>query len=150
MQQSVVEQNELKEASANGETLPQKTSVDPKFLAALSATDFGPIAFKLMHPDDGEPWTLERATKAIEQYRRFLFLSKHYPRQRIVPSWEVDQVWHAHILDTTKYREDCDRLFGSFMDHWPYFGMKDEAEKAELDSAFLDTQQLMEAHFGAS
>ena len=81
-----------------------------------------------MHPDDGEPWTLERATKAIEQYRRFLFLSKHYPQQRIVPSWEVDQVWHAHILDTTKYREDCDRLFGSFMDHWPYFGMKDEAE----------------------
>ncbi|MEL7224630.1 MAG: glycine-rich domain-containing protein-like [Cyanobacteria bacterium J06576_12] len=118
------------------------------FLAKLSTIDFGPIAYKLMHPEEGEAWNIERVTRAIEQYRRFLFLSKHYPERKIVPSREVDQVWHMHILDTAKYREDCDTLFDQFMDHWPYFGMKDEAERAELNDAFSDTQRLMEAHFG--
>lgn len=121
---------------------------DRDFLAKLSNIDFGPIAYKLMHPEDGEAWDLARATQAVEQYRRFLFLSKHYPNRKIVPSKEVDEVWHTHILDTAKYREDCDILFGKFMDHWPYFGLKDEAERAELNSAFSETQQLMEAHFG--
>lgn len=143
--------------SSTQETTAQKTAatvqtdiaqVDRDFLVALSAIDFGPIAFKLMNPEEGEPWSLARATKAIEQYRRFLFLSKHYPNHRIVPSREVDQVWHNHILDTAKYREDCNTLFGKFMDHWPYFGMKDEAEREELNNAFADTQALMEAHFG--
>ena len=59
-------------------------------------------------------------------------------------------IWHNHILDTAKYREDCDTLFGKFMDHWPYFGMKDEAEREELNNAFSDTQALMAAHFGKS
>ncbi|MEO0645989.1 MAG: glycine-rich domain-containing protein-like [Cyanobacteria bacterium J06650_10] len=130
------------------EPTPDLAQVDRDFLAKLSATDFGPIAFKLMNPEEGEPWSLTRATQAIEQYRRFLFLSKHYPNHRIVPSREVDQVWHMHILDTAKYREDCDTLFGKFMDHWPYFGMKDAAEREELNEAFSDTQTLMEAHFG--
>ena len=127
---------------------PKLAQVDQAFLTALSSIDFGPIAYKLMNPEEGEPWSLLRATQAIEQYRRFLFLSKHYPNHRIVPSREVDQVWHNHILDTAKYREDCDTLFGQFMDHWPYFGMKDDAEREELNNAFSDTQALMEAHFG--
>ncbi|MGD1865537.1 MAG: glycine-rich domain-containing protein [Phormidesmis sp.] len=123
---------------------------DRDFVAKLSSVDFGPIAYKLMHPDEGEPWDLARVTQAVEQYRRFLFLSKHYPGHRVVPSREVDEVWHTHILDTAKYREDCDILFGKFMDHWPYFGLKDEAERAELNDAFSETQQLMEEHFGKS
>ncbi|MGB7251151.1 MAG: glycine-rich domain-containing protein-like [Phormidesmis sp.] len=123
------------------------SQADRDFLARLAAIDFGPLAFKLMNPDEGEGWTLARVTQAIEQYRRFLFLLNRYPTQRIIPSREVDHVWHTHILDTMKYREDCDRLFGRFMDHWPYFGMKDEAEKHELDSAFVETQRLMQSHF---
>ena len=118
------------------------------FLQRLAAIDFGPIAFKLMNPEEGQGWTLEQATDAIEQYRRFLLLNHLYPNQQIIPSREIDQVWHTHILDTAKYREDCEQLFGQFVDHWPYFGMQDEADRQALDQAFAQTQSLFEQHFG--
>ncbi|MEM9164524.1 MAG: hypothetical protein AAGC54_15855 [Cyanobacteria bacterium P01_F01_bin.4] len=121
---------------------------DKAFLARLSDIDFGPIAFKLMHPEDGDGWTLERVTRAVELYRRFLFLNYLYDDRPIVPSREIDQVWHTHILDTAKYREDCDTLFGRFMDHWPYFGMRDADERQQLNDAFTETQALFEKHFG--
>lgn len=128
---------------------PQPLSEDDKaFLQRLTAIDFGPIAFKLMNPEEGQGWTLTQVTTAIEQYRRFLFLNYLYPDQQIVPSREVDRVWHTHILDTAKYREDCDQLFGQFIDHWPYFGMQDEADRQALEQAFAHTQSLVEQHFG--
>ncbi|MEM9906391.1 MAG: hypothetical protein AAF921_15345 [Cyanobacteria bacterium P01_D01_bin.44] len=127
----------------------QTLSTDDKsFLERLSNIDFGPIAFKLMHPEDGDGWTLERVTRAVELYRRFLFLNYLYDDRPIVPSREIDQVWHTHILDTAKYREDCDALFGRFMDHWPYFGMRDADERQQLNDAFAETQALFEKHFG--
>ena len=127
------------------QTLPKQ---DFTFLKTLETIDFGPIAFKMIHPDEGQGWTLDQATQAIEQYRRFLFLTYRYPQQTIVPSREVDQVWHTHILDTEKYRDDCDQLFGRFIDHWPYFGLKDEDERQQLETAFAETQRLLEHHFG--
>ncbi|MEM9087742.1 MAG: glycine-rich domain-containing protein-like [Cyanobacteria bacterium P01_F01_bin.53] len=126
------------------QTIPR---VDRDFLARLAAIDFGPIAYKLMNPEDGVGWSLARATQAVEHYRRFLFLVNQYPEKQIVPSREADQVWHTHILDTAKYREDCDVLFGKFMDHWPYFGLKDGAERQALNDAFSETQSLLKAHF---
>jgi len=129
------------------QTIP---NVDRDFLARLSAIDFGPIAYKLMNPEEGEGWTLERATQAIEDYRRFLFLMQHYPERKIVPSREADQVWHTHILDTAKYREDCDTVFGRFIDHWPYFGLKDADEHQDLQDSFAETQVLANLHFGSA
>jgi len=140
-------------ASANAKSSQAKverTPEDKAFLKKLSSIDFGPIAYKLINPEEGEGWSLERATKAIEQYRRFLFLVYRYPEERIVPSREVDEVWHTHILDTMKYREECDLLFGKFMDHWPYFGLKDAEERQELNNAFDQTQQLFQLHFGVA
>jgi hypothetical protein len=124
------------------------TEASQAFLERLTAIDFGPIAFKLMNPEEGQGWALEQATSAIEQYRRFLFLWHLYPDEQIVPSREIDRVWHTHILDTAKYREDCEVLFGQFIDHWPYFGMRDEAEREMLDQAFVHTQALLQRHFG--
>jgi hypothetical protein len=124
--------------------LPQP---DWEFLQRLMEVDFGPIAFKLMHPDEGVGFTLSEVTAAIEQYRRFLYLYHLYPDRIIVPSREIDRVWHTHILDTAKYREDCELLFGQFIDHWPYFGMTDAADRAALAAAFAETQALYAYHY---
>ena len=124
------------------------SEVDRTFLEKLRDTDFGPIAFKLMHPDDGPGWTLEQAIRGIEQYRRFLMLKHFYPQADIVPTREVDKVWHCHILDTEKYREDCQKLFDRYLDHFPYLGIRDEADKENLDKAFNETQSLFEELFG--
>jgi len=125
------------------------SATDTSFLHRLQAIDFGPIAFKLMNPDEGTGLTLEQATWGIELYRRFLFLTYYYPERQIVPSREIDRVWHTHILDTAKYREDCNQLFGHFIDHWPYSGMRNAVDWQAQQLAFTETQTLFEQHFGS-
>lgn len=34
-------------------------------------------------------------------------------------SSDVDDIWHAHILHTRKYAEDCGSYFGYFLHHTP-------------------------------
>lgn len=125
-----------------------KNTEKQRFVEQLNGVDFGPVAYKLMNPESGKGLNLAEATHAIEQYRRFLLLNYLYPHLPIVPSRSIDATWHAHILDTAKYREDCQILFGEFKDHWPYFGMQDEHERAELESAFVETQRLWFQTFG--
>ena len=125
-------------------TIAQKQT----FIERLNAVDFGPIAFKLMNPEDDTGWSIETTTSAIDQYRQFLLLNYLYPERAIVPSQIIDKVWHTHILDTAKYREDCQMLFDRFIDHWPYFGMNDAADRQSLHTAFSETQVLWMQHFG--
>lgn len=132
----------------NDKSLIIPSNKDQEFIARLSQIEFGCIAFKLMNPEDGVAWSIEQVTQAIEQYRLFLILNYLYPDKIIVPSQTIDRVWHFHILDTEKYREDCDTLFGQFMQHYPYLGMKDESDRQSLEGAFNDTQALWVKHFG--
>ena len=115
--------------------------------ARLWSLDLGPILFKVMDPRDGEGWTLDQALAAAEEYRRFLFLTvtRH---ETIVPTEFVDAIWHAHILDTAKYRSDCDQLFGFFLDHFPYFGMRGASDRDNLDAAFRAAAEIYQATFG--
>jgi hypothetical protein len=113
-----------------------------------SGLDYGPLAYKLMNPESGDGISLAEATHLIEKYRRFLLLLGFYPHLPIVPSRSIDAVWHIHLLDSAKYREDCQVLFGKFADHWPYFGMKDADERELLESAFKQTQELWLQEFG--
>ena len=55
----------------------------------------------------------------LAEYRKFLALHLAYPDADIVPCKLVDDIWHQHILDTCAYREDCDVIFGRFLDHFP-------------------------------
>jgi hypothetical protein len=64
------------------------------------------------------------------------------------PSKDVDEFWHNHILDTKKYREDCQAIFGFYLDHYPYFGMDQESTKEDLNVAFEKMQRLHEQEFG--
>jgi hypothetical protein len=79
------------------------------------------------------------------RYRNFLYLCGA-TGEVIVPTPELDKIWHAHLLDTVKYREDCERIFGFFLDHYPYFGLQGDA--AELEAAYVRSCQLYEAQFG--
>lgn len=63
--------------------------------------------------------------EASEEYTRFLFLQAR-ERQRspaeaetLGPSSAVDDVWHAHILDTANYARFCTAVFGDFLHHNP-------------------------------
>lgn len=120
------------------------------FIQKLKTLDLGPIAYKLMHPEEGHGWTYERTTKALVRYLMFLFLVYLYPNAQIVPTQDVDLVWHNHILDTSKYASDCEMLFGRFVHHFPYLGLQGKTDKEKWASAFGETEQLFDEHFGAS
>ncbi len=116
--------------------------------AKVDTIELEPIAFKLVYPEDGQGWSPEKAYRLIELYRYFLVLNEIYPNISIVPSKEIDKVWHTHILDTAKYREDCERIFGRFIDHFPYFGMRGEEDAKNLQDTFNVSRTLFIEHFG--
>jgi len=114
--------------------------------AALSpevrAVDLERIVLKLAKRPD---WDIPRARRAELAYRRFLQLRVQYPTASLVPTLDIDEVWHAHILDTHAYAEDCARLFGRFMHHAPAW---DDGNRVELEIAFAATQGLWLDVFG--
>jgi hypothetical protein len=119
-----------------------------EILDAIARLDLEPIKFKLMNPDEGEGWSREEVNSYEREYKRFLILLTKYPDVTIAPNKEVDRFWHAHILDTRKYAEDCDKVFGYFLHHFPYFGMRGEKDAAQLAQAFKAMQALREQEFG--
>lgn len=119
-------------------------------VAAIEAMDLDPIKFKLMDADEGEGWSREQVDRIEIAYRQFLTLLVKHPESTIAPSKEVDKFWHGHILDTMKYAEDCEQVFGYFLHHFPYFGMRGADDAAQLEAAGKETQRLMAAEFGAT
>jgi hypothetical protein len=119
-----------------------------QLMEKVQAIDLEPIAYKLVYPEDGQGWTAERTYKLIELYRYFLVLNEMYPNISIVPTKEIDKVWHTHILDTAKYREDCEKAFGRFVDHFPYFGLRSEEDAKNLQSTYQTSRALFIEHFG--
>lgn len=119
-------------------------------LRRIDVLDLEPIAYKLIHPEPGEVGlSLAEADQAVALYRCFLKLCLLHPGARIVPTRQLDRVWHAHVLDTAKYRADCDHLFGHFVDHFPYAGLQGEDDRRAWRDDFARTRRLFAEHFGA-
>jgi hypothetical protein len=116
--------------------------------AGIEDLDLEMIKLKLMDPDEGEGWTREYADQVCEEYRKFLALTRAYPDLAIVPSGPVDKFWHNHILDTQKYGPDCEEVFGFFLHHFPYFGMRGEEDLANLNASWENTIDAYRRHFG--
>src|SRR5438105_2569036 len=117
-------------------------------VAAIQAIDLDPIKLKLMDREEGQGWSREQADRVEKGYRRFLTLLVKFPEMQIAPSKDIDKFWHGHILDTMKYAEDCQTVFGYFLHHFPYFGMRGEEDAANLAEAGRTTKRLYEKEFG--
>lgn len=113
----------------------------------IEALDLSRLRFKYTQTSEAE-MTVEEWDMAELEYRRFLNLKLLYPGVSFVPSKLLDKVWHAHILDTRAYREDCMKVFGRFIDHYPYFGIYGKEDYANLVNAFEETIAMYEKHFG--
>jgi hypothetical protein len=96
--------------------------------APIAALDLDPIKVKLMHEESGEGWTRGYADEVEFEYRRFLYLMKKFPNEQAAPLFDVDVFWHYHILDTMKYAADCEAVFGYFLHHFPYVGLRGEED----------------------
>lgn len=116
-------------------------------LNRLATLDLTNVRRKLMEPlPEGQAWDMKCCEAAEKWYKRFLTLFIKHPGRKIVPNAMIDAIWHQHILDTRAYAADCERIFGTFIHHHPYFGMN--GDSIERDLAFARTNELYEAEFG--
>ena len=97
-------------------------------------------------------WAKEAVDIMENEYRKFLALSAALEfiksESVVVPNRTIDLFWHAHIMDTEKYHDDCNSVFGHYFHHFPYFGMQDDADTQSWIVASHSTSELWEEAFG--
>ena len=86
--------------------------------------------------------------EGVEQYYKFLCLRRHASSishrntQMIVPTYQIDLIWHTHILSCLQtYFADCRRiLHGDILHHDD--SLNDRTEGGSLDQAFRATKKI--------
>lgn len=92
----------------------------------------------------------ENVGNAIRRYKNFLSLMIKYPGQTIVPTEDIDEVWHNHILHTKEYTRDCEAIFKSYKHHSPFHDHEDESAREEMNQKYYKTAELYIKEFQES
>ncbi|HRW16480.1 MAG: hypothetical protein KDJ78_00195 [Rhodobacteraceae bacterium] len=116
-------------------------------LIRVSQIDLSPVS-RVLKYEKPEFWTDEVLAETEASYRNLLVLNLLYPDRDIVVNKILDDYWHQHILDTRKYAEDCEMVFGHFLHHDPYFGISGDEDLQANREAFGATQALWQEVFG--
>ena len=121
-------------------------------LAAIEALDLQSVKTRLMDPKLGEGWTPEYADSIERAYKTFLSMVVKYQdhAEDIMLSRDVDEFWHTHILQTMKYADDCEAVFGTFVHHAPHVGELTEADHRKRAALADKTRALYEREFGGT
>lgn len=114
----------------------------------IYSIDFSMLINKLIKR---HKWLKIEAEEVCKQYRNYLWLLKKYGTKKpLPPSEDIDEFWHHHLLDSTKYLNDCNVIFGHYIHHYPYYGNDSITTQKDLDGAFLETLKCYQNEFGAS
>ncbi len=90
-------------------------------------------------------WALPHASLAVDRYEKlFKLFGKGIS---IVPTKEIDDVWHIHMLNPISYYESCMEYHGKLIGHNPALE-NSEAEKDRLHSQFLVTANIWKETYG--
>lgn len=124
----------------------KKTVAATDFTSSYAANaDLGVI---LIYVAKKHPELSKKLPKLTQQYRMYMFLIGTGLFGSIsVPSEDVDQIWHAHILHTVLYAEFCENVAGKFIHHNP-FG--DEVGDIERKASVLKLVSASETTFGTN
>lgn len=123
--------------------------INPDLWDKIEKLDLRAITHKLTHPEEKYGWPNDIVDLVEKAYRKYLYLAGTYGETKsVVPTKIIDEFWHMHILDTRKYAEDCQNLFGKTLHHYPYLGIRFEGDRKNLDNAFVKTQQIWQEVFG--
>ncbi|WP_347217472.1 hypothetical protein [Chryseobacterium sp.] len=96
-----------------------------EFSLDASDADF-PFSKKLAKEEN---WSLEFTRKAIEEYKKFVYLCCILPKGAS-PSEIVDKVWHMHLIYTQNYWEEfCPNILKRPLHHHPSKGGEAERDK---------------------
>ncbi|PAX59650.1 glycine-rich domain-containing protein-like [Brunnivagina elsteri] len=132
--------------SNNNEEFAEKIT---NFFRKLNQLDLQVISKKLTSNSKNFQWTEEEIKSAILRYKMFLCLHFLFPNTELVPTVEIDQVWHTHILlNTAKYIENCQELYGYILHHYSPADDNLEISHKCQETAFALTKHLFLEIFG--
>jgi hypothetical protein len=119
-------------------------------IASIRALDLESVKIRLMDPELGEGWTREYAEGIEQGYRNYLTMLAKYQdhAEDILLSKDVDEFWHTHILQTIKYTEDCETVFGKYLHHAPHIGEVTQADMEKRTALAEKTRRLYQQEFG--
>lgn len=114
---------------------------------SIAELDFSRMKQKLLDPEEGVDLNTTEIDLAEQEYRKFLALHLACPDIPLVPNRLVDLMWHAHILDTQRYVENCKSIFGHVMHYDPYVWIDGPDSVRELETLFEETRRAYERRF---
>jgi len=128
------------------------TRPEPDVIAAIHALDLESVKARVTDPELGEGWARDYADRIEAAYKTYLTMLVKYPDEAddILLSKDVDEFWHTHILQTRKYTEDCQKVFGNFLHHEPHVGEVTATDLARRSALAEKTRHLYEMEFGSA
>ncbi|KAK7630790.1 hypothetical protein IWX48DRAFT_164987 [Phyllosticta citricarpa] len=78
---------------------------------------------------------------ATERYDKLVKLLKWHPKTMLVPTLDVDLVWHTHQCAGTQYQADMEQWTGKFIDH------NDKVGPPVLKGGESKTREFFRLHF---
>jgi hypothetical protein len=119
-------------------------------IAAILALDLESVKSRVMDAEVGKGWSQEYADSIEAAYKNYLTMLAKYQddAEDILLSKDVDEFWHTHILQTMKYADDCQRVFGTFIHHNPHVGQRTQVVLDKRDQLAEKTRQLYQREFG--
>src|SRR5882762_5268213 len=119
-------------------------------IASIRALDLESVKIRLMDLELGEGWTRDYADGIERGYRNYLTMLAKYQdhAEDILLSKDVDEFWHTHILQTIKYSDDCERVFGTYLHHNPHIGERKPEDLQKRAALAEETRRLYRQEFG--
>ena len=74
------------------------------------------------------------------RYRKFLYLKQKNPSLFIVPCYDVDLIWHTHMLHPLRYKADMENIMGKTFPHDD--SVDDRSDGSKLNVSQKQTQDL--------
>ena len=78
--------------------------------------------------------------KALERYKKFIFIKKMSPSTFVVPCFAIDLIWHTHQLNPKAYEIDTKQILGYLFPHDD--SVNDRTPGAKLENGLNETQSL--------
>eukprot|EP00250_Pteridium_aquilinum_P017833 c23794_g1_i1 orf=101-2452(+) len=102
--------------------------------------------YQVSRPHMGEESFLKAA---LQRYKGFLYLLKLSGlRFFLVPTYDIDLMWHSHQASPGVYQEDTVKLLGRVLNHDDTDSDRTEGKK--LDTGFNRTREIWQRTFGSS
>lgn len=83
---------------------------------------------------------------AVTRYKKYLLLNKKHPTKFLVPSYDIDLIWHTHQLHPIDYERVTKSLLGRMLNHDDTDSDRNHGSK--LSNAYQETRKLWQEEYG--